>query len=91
MVYEFEHISVLTEKDYREAPAHFGEVRERLALHVLNRLDLVQEHVETRSLHHPAQPNLQQGQLQMWVDLFEAANGPPGPPVDLSPRRPERY
>ena len=37
-------------------------------------------------------PNTSQGQLHMWVDIFrkdEGINIPP--PVDVSPRKPEKY
>ncbi|TGZ59552.1 hypothetical protein CRM22_009033 [Opisthorchis felineus] len=70
---------------------HLGEPKERLALHILNHLPLVKEHVETRLLYSPLQPNIEQGKLQMWVDLFPVNLGEPGPAVDVSPRRPNEY
>ncbi|NXB98982.1 MYOF protein, partial [Orthonyx spaldingii] len=70
---------------------HRGEPRERLALHVLNLCGLVPEHLETRGLHSPARPGLEQGKVQMWVDIFPANLGPPGPPVNIDPRKAEGY
>ncbi|XP_010226496.1 PREDICTED: myoferlin-like [Tinamus guttatus] len=70
---------------------HAGAPRERLALHLLHACRLVPEHLETRTLYSSTQPGLEQGKLQLWVDIFPASLGPPGPPIDVTPRQATRW
>ncbi|KAJ8352748.1 hypothetical protein SKAU_G00242240 [Synaphobranchus kaupii] len=72
---------------------------EHLALKILHRWNeipgvgckLVPEHIETRTLYHKERPGMDQGQLQMWVDMFSMDMPHPGPAVDISPRKPKGY
>ncbi|CAO2602228.1 Fer-1-like protein 6, partial [Lemmus lemmus] len=75
------------------------ESYEHLALKVLHSWEdipevgckLVPEHIETRPLYHKDKPGLEQGRLQMWVDMFPKDTPQLGPPVDISPRKPKGY
>ncbi|XP_068079665.2 fer-1-like protein 6 isoform X1 [Danio rerio] len=75
------------------------ESYEHLALKVLHRWSempnggckLVPEHIETRALYLKDKPGIDQGHLQMWVDIFPLDMPHPGPPVDISPRKPKGY
>ncbi|XP_055284520.1 fer-1-like protein 6 [Moschus berezovskii] len=75
------------------------ESYEHLALRVLHSWEdipevgrrLVPEHIETRPLYHKDKPGMEQGHLQMWVDMFPEDMPQPGPPVDISPRKPKGY
>eukprot|EP00062_Callorhinchus_milii_P015036 gi/632964862/ref/XP_007898605.1/ PREDICTED: otoferlin isoform X2 [Callorhinchus milii] len=52
---------------------------------------LVPEHVETRPLLNPEKPGIEQGRIEMWVDMFPMDMPAPGAPTDISPRKPKRY
>uniref|UniRef100_A0A2S2R2V1 Otoferlin n=1 Tax=Sipha flava TaxID=143950 RepID=A0A2S2R2V1_9HEMI len=72
--------------------------RQSLALNVLNHWQdmpvigyhLVPEHVETRTLFNPKIPNIHQGTLEMWVDMFSKNDNLPEI-VDVKPPIVENY
>ena len=73
-------------------------IKECLALEVLlqwkNRelggYQLVPEYVESRPLYVPTKPGIEQGQVEMWVDIFPMDQTVPEP-VDVKPRHPKQY
>lgn len=79
---------------------HFSLVNEEhLALAVLHNwheiprvgTTLVPEHIETRGLFNPDKPGIEQGKIELWVDMFPMDMPLPGLPVDVSPRKPASY
>ncbi|XP_017538292.1 otoferlin isoform X4 [Pygocentrus nattereri] len=72
---------------------------EHLALTVLKHWEeiprvgckLVPEHVETRPLLNLDKPGIEQGRIEMWVDMFPMDGPAPGPAIDISPRKPKKY
>ncbi|XP_066563265.1 otoferlin isoform X1 [Amia ocellicauda] len=52
---------------------------------------LIPEHVETRPLLNPDKPGIEQGRIEMWVDMFPMDMPAPGPAIDISPRKPKKY
>ena len=81
---------LLTEAGKPLHPDLSEKVDQRLALHILRQQNLVPEHIETRNLYTPMQPGISQGQLHMWIDMFKKVDAIP-PPIDVSPRKPEKY
>uniref|UniRef100_A0A668ACF7 Otoferlin a n=1 Tax=Myripristis murdjan TaxID=586833 RepID=A0A668ACF7_9TELE len=75
------------------------QTEEHLALTVLKHWEeipragcrLIPEHVETRPLLNPDKPGIEQGRIEMWVDMFPMDMPAPGPAIDISPRKPKRY
>uniref|UniRef100_A0A672QUK6 C2 domain-containing protein n=1 Tax=Sinocyclocheilus grahami TaxID=75366 RepID=A0A672QUK6_SINGR len=52
---------------------------------------LIPEHVETRPLLNPDKPGIEQGRIEMWVDMFPMDVPAPGPAIDISPRKPKSF
>ncbi|XP_034756058.1 otoferlin isoform X12 [Etheostoma cragini] len=75
------------------------QTEEHLALTVLNHWEeiprvgwkLVPEHVETRPLLNPDKPGIEQGRIEMWVDMFPMDMAAPEPAIDISPRKPKSF
>ncbi|XP_071507429.1 myoferlin-like [Diadema antillarum] len=70
---------------------HWGPADQRLALYALRAQKLVREHVETRKLYNPVMPDLVQGHLEMWVDIFPSGMSQPGPPFDITVRKAKKF
>ncbi|XP_059059908.1 otoferlin-like [Achroia grisella] len=85
--------------DDKELFSNPDTVEEQMALVVLRRWQevprvgtrLVTEHIETRPLYNPNKPGIEQGRLEMWVDMFPMDMPLPGPPMDISARKPKSY
>uniref|UniRef100_A0A4X2M035 Dysferlin n=1 Tax=Vombatus ursinus TaxID=29139 RepID=A0A4X2M035_VOMUR len=91
VVFQDTEVTLEDIKNGKMANPHLGPVEEQLALAVLRQQGLVPEHVESRSLYNPLQPDIEQGKLQMWIDLFPKALGAPGPPFKITPRKAKRF
>lgn len=59
--------------------------------HIWSGLQIVPEHIESRPLYNPDKPGIEQGKLELWVDMFPMDMPLPGPAVDISPRKPKSY
>ncbi|KAJ8026374.1 Dysferlin [Holothuria leucospilota] len=91
MIFNGVHHDLITyEKDLIHHE-HLGPPEQRLCLHILHKLNLVPEHIETRRLFTPLMPGIDQGRIEMWVDIFPLNLGTPGSPVDVSPRVPRKF
>ncbi|XP_031785250.1 otoferlin isoform X4 [Nasonia vitripennis] len=95
-----DYVRIGRRKFYCERDPEDGVDREeRMALSVLHRWSefpicgcvLVPEHVERRPLFNPKRPGLEQGRLEMWIDMFGIDELPTKPAVDISPQEPEDY
>eukprot|EP00118_Oscarella_pearsei_P024773 m.306767 g.306767 ORF g.306767 m.306767 type:complete len:2096 (+) comp41575_c0_seq1:119-6406(+) len=73
---------------------YLGVEKERLAVKAMRGMGdpnaLVPEHIETRPLFCPSRPGVEQGRLQLWIDMF-VDSGPIPPPVDIESRKPREY
>jgi len=73
------------------ADMEMAHLRENAALAALHAARLVPEHVETRGLIAPLQPELEQGKIELFVDVFRKEDGSIPPAVDITPRKPQEY
>ncbi|XP_059354554.1 otoferlin-like isoform X8 [Carassius carassius] len=75
------------------------QTEEHLALTVLRHWEeiprvgckLIPEHVETRPLLNTDKPGIEQGRIEMWVDMFPMDVPAPGSAIDISPRKPKSF
>lgn len=68
------------------------DLNERLCLSALKQMKgfgFVPEHVETRSLYRPDRLGMEQGKLQLWIELHEIDNPPP--PINIFPEPAEMF
>ena len=49
------------------------------------------EHIECRSIYDPRSPGVEQGKLEMWMDIFPMSRPPSSSPVDITPPKPLSY
>ncbi|KAI1711048.1 c2 domain-containing protein [Ditylenchus destructor] len=69
-----------------------GRPLQRIALHILNRMELVPEHIETRTLYREKEHQAMKcGNLEMFIDLFPRPLGTIPPPINIKPRRPKSF
>lgn len=66
----------------------WGPADERLALYVLLDNKLVPEHIEQRTLYNPLRPEISQGVIELFVDIFPKSREIPGP-INITPRAPQ--
>ncbi|XP_032877367.1 otoferlin isoform X1 [Amblyraja radiata] len=52
---------------------------------------LVPEHVETRPLLNPEKPGIEQGRIELFVDMFPKDQAAPRAATDIAPRKPKKY
>ncbi|ESN93713.1 hypothetical protein HELRODRAFT_157808 [Helobdella robusta] len=52
---------------------------------------LVPEHVETRPLYCETRPGIEQGRLELWIDMFPRDSPKLPACIDISPRQPKTY
>ncbi|XP_030019882.1 otoferlin isoform X2 [Manduca sexta] len=88
-------------KDYERAKSYRSpsECRQNICLSLLHKwhavpvcgYHLVPEHVETRSLFNPERSAVEQGKIQLWVDIYPLNATYIPPPVDVTPQKAEDY
>ncbi|XP_048510270.1 otoferlin-like [Athalia rosae] len=75
------------------------DYKECMALNILHKwhefpvcgCSLVPEHVEQRPLFNSERPGLEQGKLEIWIDIFGTNDLPPKAAIDIRPKPPEDY
>ncbi|XP_014669979.1 PREDICTED: otoferlin-like [Priapulus caudatus] len=88
-----------TEQQHEDEEFSKKDMEEHLALAALHHWEeipkvgckLVPEHVETRALYNPDKIGIEQGKLEMWVEMFPMDMPSPGPAVEIAPRKPKSY